>query len=185
MPQREHGALMTADELFDLPDDGLVYELDEGKLICMTPSGPYSSVVAANLHLAVGWFVREHRLGICGVSEGGFKLASNPDTVRAPDVWFVQNERVPPEGLPRSFWALAPDLAIEVLSPTDRYTQVMRKMRDYLNTGVRLIWAIDPEARTAMVFRPGVAPRFIDEDGVLDGEEVLPGLTVKLGDVLM
>jgi hypothetical protein len=92
MPHREHGALMTADELFDLPDDGLVYELDEGKLICMTPSPPYSSVVAANLHLAVGWFVREHRLGICGVSEGGFKLASNPDTVRAPDVWFVQNE---------------------------------------------------------------------------------------------
>jgi Uma2 family endonuclease len=87
--------------------------------------------------------------------------------------------------LPRSFWALAPDLAIEVLSPTDHYTQVMRKMRDYLNTGVRLIWAIDPEARTAMVFRPGVAPRFIDEDGVLDGEDVLPGLTVKLGDVLM
>lgn len=184
MPHREPGALMTADELFELPDDGMFYELSRGRLICMPPAGPISSIVAAKVLVPLAGFVDEHGLGVYGVSEGGFKLASDPDIVRAPDVWFVRADRVPP-GPPRTFWAVAPDLAIEVLSPSDRFSQVMLKVREYLDAGVRLISVIDPEARTATVFRPGQRERVIDEDGVLDGEDVLPGFTIALSNVLL
>ena len=181
MPSRR---LMTAEELARLPDDGRVYELSRGKLICMAPSAWPPSMVAGNLHLEVGAFVRQHKLGICGVSEGGFLLNTDPDVVRAPDVWFVRADRVPAPPAPGGYWPGAPDLAVEVLSPSDRFIDVMRKVRDYLDAGVRLLWVIDPEARTAGIFRPGVSERFIDEDGALDGEDVLPGFSLLLSDVL-
>jgi Uma2 family endonuclease len=111
-------------------------------------------------------------------------LKRGPDVVRAPDVWFVRADRVPADGIPVSFWPGAPDLAIEVLSPTDRVGAVLRKVREYLDAGVRLVWVIDPEARTAGVFRPGRTEHFIDDDRILDGEDVLPGFTLPLREVL-
>jgi Uma2 family endonuclease len=183
MPHRAPGTLMTAEELFEMPDDGVHYELSRGRLLCMPPAGPISSIVAAKVVVRVARFVDERGLGVYGVSEGGFKLGAAPDIVRAPDVWFVRADRVPP-GPPRGFWEIAPDLAIEALSPSDRISQVMLKVREYLDAGVRLVWIIDPEARTALVFRPDQRERIIDEDGVLDGADVLPGFTLRLSEVL-
>jgi Uma2 family endonuclease len=178
-------APMTAEELAALPDDGYHrYELVQGQLLTMCPSASYPGVVAGNVQGELRQFVRQHKAGVCGTADSGFLLFSNPDTVRAPDAWFVRRERVPGGRIPRTFWPGPPDIAVEVLSPTDRFSAVMAKSDDYLRAGTSLLWVIDPEGRTAAIFRPGRAPQLIGEDGVLDGEDVLPGFRLVLRDVL-
>ncbi len=184
MANASAATLMTAEDLLRLPDDGNQYELVRGKRICMggTPARP--AIVAANIGTLINVFVRQHRLGVCGGADFGFLLASNPDTVRVPDFAFVRAERVPAAGIPDGFWQGAPDLAIEVFSPSNRFTDVLEKVYEYLAAGARLVWVVEPEARKAMVFRPGAAPPLVlGEDGVLDGEDVLPGFTLPLREV--
>lgn len=176
--------MITADELLAMPDDGNRYELVQGELICMSPSFILPSVVSGNVYLEVGTFVRRGRLGLCGTAEGGFLLESAPDTVRAPDVWFVKAERVPADGLPEGFWPGAPDLAVEVLSPSDRFVDVMRKVQEYLAAGTHLVWVIDPKGRSAAVFGPERPPLLLGEDDVLEGSDLLPGFSLRLGDIL-
>ena len=176
--------MMTADELLDLPDDGNVYELSRGMLICMSPLAYAPSRIAGKALVRLGGFVDEHGLGDYGSAEGGFRLASDPDTVRAPDIWFVRAERLPPdEAAAEQYYSGPPDLAVEVLSPSDRFDQVMGKVRDYLEAGTLLLWVLDPRSQTAAVFRPGQPVRFLDIDDALDGEDVLPGFTLPLRDV--
>ena len=110
-------------------------------------------------------------------------LATNPDIVRAPDAWFVRAERVPAEGIPRDFRHGYPDLAVEVLSPSDRRADVMRTVREYLTAGTPLVWVIDPDGRWAEVFRADGTYTYLDENGALDGEDVLPGFALTLRDV--
>lgn len=174
---------MTADQLADLPDDGNLYELSRGMLVCMSPSSYGPSRVAGRVLTKVGSFVDEHELGDYGSAEGGFRLASDPDTVRAPDIWFVRAERVPAGDNPQGFYRGAPDLAVELLSPSDRFSQVAMKIRDYLEAGTPLTWYFDPESRTVAVFRPEQPVRFLDENDVLDGEDVLPGFRLPLNEV--
>jgi Uma2 family endonuclease len=175
---------MTAEELMELPDDGSTfYELSRGILICMSPSAYQPSRIAGVLLVRLGGFVDQHNLGEYGSADGGFKLASNPDTVRAPDVWFVRADRAPAAEDP-GFYNGPPDLAIEVLSPSDRFHKVALKIRDYLDAGTPLVWVLDPESKLTAVFRPGAPVRFIETDGTLDGEDVLPGFSLPLRDVL-
>lgn len=176
--------LMTADELLAMPDDDQhQYELVRGRLICMSPSSSKPAIVAGNIGGEVRSFVKEHRLGICGGADWGFKITSNPDTVRAPDFSFVRAERVPPGGIPPGFWPGAPDFAVEVLSPSNSFTEIMEKVEDYLRAGTRLVWVVDPEKRKVTVLRPGRAPMLVGEDGELDGADVLPGFTLPLREI--
>jgi Uma2 family endonuclease len=175
--------LVTADDLLTMPDDGWHYELDRGRLIRMTATFTRPALVTMNVAVEVGSFVRRHRLGVVGSAEWGFLLARDPDTVRAPDVSFVTAERIAAEGTPSGYWPGPPDLAVEVLSPSNRPGEILDKVADYLTAGTRLIWVIDPEARSATVFRlDGTAAR-VGEHGVLDGEDVLPGFTLKLDEI--
>jgi Uma2 family endonuclease len=134
----------------------------------------------------MGTFVDTHpALGVCGISEAGFQLSANPDTVRAPDVWFIAAERIPPESIPDGFWPGAPDLAVEALSPSDRFADVLRKVKEYLAAGSQLVWVVDPKGRSAAAFGPGSPlAELLGEDGVLDGGDVLPGFSLTLRDVL-
>jgi Uma2 family endonuclease len=176
---------MTADELYELPEKpGVSYELVRGELRCMAPSAALPGVVAMRLGRRMDGYVDEHKLGVCGTADSGFKLESNPDTVRAPDLWFVRAERIPADGIPETFWPGAPDLAVEVLSPSDRFGPVMEKVQDYLANGTRLVWVIDPQGRSAAIFRPDTRPVLIQEDGVLDGADVIASFSVTLRDVL-
>jgi Uma2 family endonuclease len=179
--------LMTADELLALPDAGSEqYELVKGRLIRLCPASAYSSIVAGNVLIDMGTFVRQHGHGVCFGADAGFKLSSDPDTVRSPDVSFVRTEHVPEGGIPRrGYWEGAPDLAVEVLSPSNRPSEMYRRIADLLDAGTRLIWMIDPERRTATIIRSSGVNLTIDEDGVLDGEDVLPGFRLSLRDVLV
>lgn len=184
MTQAPSQPLMTAEDLLTLPDDGYFYELDRGRLIRMSPSSTWPNTVASEILTALNSFVRPRKLGRVGGGEGGFLLFTEPDTVRAPDVWFIRTERLEGGRLPRrGYVKVAPDIAVEVNSPSDRQGDVLRKVAEYLAAGTRLVWIIYPESRTAVIYRPEGPPEIIGEDGVLDGEDIVPGFTLALRDV--
>src|SRR5215207_7816780 len=115
--------LLTADDLLRLPDDGQRHELVQGELRTMAPTGAEHTVITSELHWWLAQYVRAQYLGQITAAEGGFRIATNPDTVLAPDVAFIRRERLitPP---PPGYWPFAPDLAAEVLSPSDRSRDV-------------------------------------------------------------
>jgi Uma2 family endonuclease len=167
--------LWTDDELLALPGDGK-YELVDGELRHMSPSGGRHGAVVAELLVRIGTFVRERGLGYVFDGQTGFRL---PDgNLRSPDVSFVAAPRLP-DGVPAGFLHVAPDLAAEVLSPSDRAADVAHKVAEYLAVGVRLLWVVDPETRAAVVYRPGIGPHRPAE-GVLEGEDVLTGFACPL-----
>ena len=170
---------MTAEELFELPDDGMRHELVEGEPRTMTPAGFDHGRVAMRLGACILQHVDAQHLGGVVAAETGFVLGRGPDTVRAPDVAFVAADRVP---LARTagFAELAPDLVVEVVSPSDRSSDVSSKAAMWLDAGVRLVWVVDPQARLAAVHHPGGLVTVLREDGVLDGEGVLPGFRLPL-----
>jgi Uma2 family endonuclease len=169
----------TDDELMALPGDGK-YELVDGELVQMSPAGGRHGKISAKLLIRAGAFVEEHGLGHVFDGQTGFRLRNG--NLRSPDVSFVGIDRLP-EGVPRGFLHLAPDLAVEVLSPDDRAADVARKVAEYLNLGVRLLWVIDPDTRSAVVYRPGHEPHRVQDDR-LDGEDVLPGFACSLSELL-
>jgi Uma2 family endonuclease len=114
-------------------------------------------------------------------AETGFTLFRNPDTVRAPDIAFVRRERIPGEtgGFPH----MAPDLAVEVLSPDDRPGETLAKVGDWLEAGTQLVWVIDPERRVARIYRLDGTESVLAETDALQGEEVLPGFSCRLSTI--
>jgi len=183
VPNMSPAALMTADELLhtSIPDKRT--ELVRGVLIVREPAGSTHGRVAMNLGVELGVHVKATGAGQVFAAETGFKLATDPDTVRAPDVAFVTRERLPRPGA-TGYADLAPDLVVEVLSPGDRPGEVLAKVADWLSAGTRLVWLVDPERRLARVYRPDGSETLVTVEGALDGEEVLPGFTCPLASVL-
>lgn len=170
----------TDGELLALPDDGK-YELVDGELRHMSPAGGRHGAVVLGLAARIYGFVSQGRLGYVFDGQTGFRL---PDgNLRSPDISFVASERLP-EGVPQGFLHTAPDLAVEVLSPTDRAGDTAHKVAEYLGVGVRLLWVIDPESSSVVVYRPGALPRTVRVPGALDGEDVLPGFSCPLAALL-
>ncbi|RMF83685.1 MAG: Uma2 family endonuclease, partial [Nitrospinota bacterium] len=121
---REAKTLLTADQLFHLPDDGFCYELVKGELRRMPPAGGEHGAIVMRLSLLLGRFIQDNALGVALGAETGFLIGTDPDTVRAPDFAFVRRDRVPEDGIPEGFWPGPPDLAVEVISPTDTYAAI-------------------------------------------------------------
>ncbi|MCC6930772.1 MAG: Uma2 family endonuclease [Gemmatimonadaceae bacterium] len=174
---------MTAEDLLQLAHQGARLELVRGSLVAREPAGFRHGATAMRLALHLGNFVSDHQLGVVVAVETGFTVSRNPDTVRAPDVAFIARARIPyPE--PRGFAELAPDLVVEITSPDDRPAAVAGKVGNWLQAGSRLVWVIDPQRREARVHRADGSATTVTENEVLDGEDVLPGLRISLGDVL-
>lgn len=167
--------LVTAEEFARIPDDDHRYELVEGRVVRMSPPGSRHAVLATHIAARLHAHARAHRLGAV-MTPGGFKIASEPDTVREPDVAFVDGRRIPASGVPDGFWPGPPDLAVEIRSPGDRSPEIASKIRDYLEHGVRLVWIVDPKERTVAVHRPEMPPVTLGGQDVLDGGDVVPGL---------
>ena len=181
MTARTTRKLWTADDLMRLPDDGWQYELDEGRLVRTPLSSWKSSRVALRLARHLMIFIDDHDLGAYAGEGGGWLLATGPDTVRAPDFAFVHRDRL--AAYQAGYFPGVPDLAVEVLSPSDRRGTVARKVRQYLALGVRLVWVVDPERRTVAIHRPHREVTMLGEDGILDGEDVLPGFSLPLSEI--
>ena len=172
---------ITADELWCMPDDGYHrYELDRGRLLTMAPAGTLHGAVTFRLGAALVNYVDASRAGVVLGGESGFKLESDPDTVLAPDVAFIARDRIPVGGLPVRFWTGAPDLAVEVLSPSDRRSEVNRKIARYLRLGVKQVWFVEPTARRITVHKPEKTPVVLLEADTLDGGDLLPGFQYQL-----
>ena len=175
--------LVTADQLerLHMPDKRV--ELVKGVLIVKEPAGYRHGAVAARLTKVLMDYADAQDLGQVVAAETGFTLATDPDTVRAPDAAFIRRERLP-DPAPAGFARLAPDLVVEVLSPDDRPGEVLAKVADWLSAGTRLVWVVDPARRRARVYRADGSDGSVETDGALGGEDVVPGFTCNLSAVL-
>jgi len=169
---RKHG--MTAEELFIIAGDSDKCELVDGALVRMPPTGGVHGKVALRIGRLLDEYVEAHDLGVVCGAETGFILQRDPDVVRAPDVSFVAKTRIPVAGAPDSYWSIAPDLVVEVVSPNDRQAEVQQKVAEYFAAGARLVWVVDPATRTVCVHRSAADVCTLADDAVLTGNGVLP-----------
>jgi Uma2 family endonuclease len=171
----------TEEDLLRAPEDGRKHELVDGR-IRMSPAGYRHGRVSAALLRRLGTFVKEHQLGDVVDSGTGFRLPGG--NVRLPDAAFVAKDRFAGKQEPEGFSDVPPDLAVEVLSPDDRAREVLDKVGEYLQAGVRLVWVIDPKRRTAAVYRSLTDVQQLGPQDFLDGEDVLPGFRCRLGEAI-
>ncbi|MCC7371758.1 MAG: Uma2 family endonuclease [Chloroflexi bacterium] len=172
--------LLTADDLWQLPDDGMQHELVRGELRSMAPRGFQHGRSSTRIGRSLDHFVEEHGLGEVMTSEIGYRLESDPDTVRGPDVSFISAAHLARVGEPRTFFAGSPDLAVEVVSPNDRYTDVQEKVSEWLQAGARLVFVVDPRRRTVTVSRPDLTTFTLGIEDTLPGEDVVPGWSMSV-----
>jgi Uma2 family endonuclease len=178
----ELSPLVTAAELARIAArDDYRYELVDGQVIRMSPVGWRHGVIVVRLLVQVETYVRTRGLG-AAVTEVGFILRTNPDTVRGPDVAFVRQERVPRETL-RTFWSGAPDVAMEVMSPDDTRREMDVKVAEYLSAGVSAVVVVDPDASTATLHRPAGLRDVFRNGDELDLSEVIPGFRCAVDDI--
>ena len=174
---------VSADELLRMPDDGFRYELVRGELRQMDPAGSAHGRKAVRITWRLAQHVDENRLGTVYAAETRVKLATDPDTVRAPDVAFVSRARVEAIGEVEGFWPEAPDLAIEVISPGDSYSDVEEKVFDWLDAGTKMVVVINPRQRSATVYKSQSDITVLAEADVLAGEDVVPGFELAVREI--
>lgn len=175
--------LMTADELLRLrlPGDKRT-ELIRGRLVVRDPGGARHGAVANRLAYRITAHVEARHLGRVYAAETGFKIESDPDTVRAPDVAFIAKSRVP-EVEPLGYPSWSPDLAVEVLGHDDHPAKTLEKVAQWLGAGVRLVWVVDSDRRVARVYRADGTEALLTGADALDGEDVLSDFRCALADL--
>lgn len=178
-------ARLTAQDLWRLGEGDIRRELVNGEVVEMAPVGGIHGQITGRICRWLQEHVTRHGTGEVLVGDVGFvlNLPADPERVRAPDVAFVSSQRLPGGRLPDGFLVGAPDLAVEVLSPTDNPLEVQQKVRDYLEAGARLVWIIAPQAKTVTVYRADGSARLLRDQEHLEGEDTLPGLMIPLAEV--
>ena len=174
---------MTAEELLNMPDDGFRYELVRGDLRKMSPPGHVHGKYAMSIGASLAVHVKANGLGEVYAAETGFKLASNPDHVRAPDAAFVRRERAEAVGDAPGYFPGAPDLVIEVISPSDRYTEVDEKVADWLNAGAQAVVVVNPRVRVVRVHRSLTDVVTLTESDTLDVIDVVQGWQMPVREI--
>jgi Uma2 family endonuclease len=160
------------------------FELQRGEVIEMPPPAKIHGRVCANVAFELEGYVRRRRKGYVTTNDTGVILERDPDTVRGPDVAVYEDASQFADLHPK-FWATPPLLAVEVISPDDRARHLIRKIIDYLRNGVYLVWTIDPEDRSATVYRLFSGPVRVDSTGELTGDELLPGLVCRVANLFL
>ena len=171
----------TVDDMYHTPRDGQKYELVGGE-VTVTPAGMRHEQIGVKLVLKLGRYLEDHPIGELYGSSVGFRL-SEADLL-SPDVSFVRTERLPGGITPDGFGDFSPDLAVEVISPGDRLTEIEEKVQLYLSHGTHLVWVINPKLQRATVYRPDGSARVLQAQDSLDGENVLPGFACPLADIV-
>jgi Uma2 family endonuclease len=174
--------LFTAEDLAQMATDE-PWELWEGELRKVPGAGLEASEIAGGIFSLVFAFVRPRGLGVVTSSDGTYILARNPDVVVVPDVAFVAWEHLPGGVRPKGFAPVPPDLAIEVVSPSDGPADIAEKMSRYRQAGVALVWWVQPKDRTVTVYRHGQEVATLHEGDTLDGEDVLPGFVLPVAGI--
>lgn len=174
--------LITAEEYAKMPDTGRPMELVRGRIVEMNVPIPKHGYVCCNISGILWNFVRDNDLGRVFSNDSGVLTERNPDTVRGPDVWFVSYQKLPKGPLPDTYLDVVPDLAVEVLSPDDRWSKVLAKVAEYLNVGVPVVCVLDPDNQMAQLFyRDEPTSRTLSAEDDLTFPEVLPGFSEGVG----
>jgi Uma2 family endonuclease len=175
--------MMTADEFLAFPLPDAKGELVRGELRVTPPPGGPHGVASTNLVMMLAMHVRPLGLGRVFADGVGYELIRLPHTVRVPDASFVRGDRLPAEGIGPGLLKLAPDLAVEVLSPSETFSELEEKLEDYLVSGTQLVWVVDPDRRTVMIVAADAPVRWLREEETLDGGTAVPGFTCAVLDI--
>lgn len=160
-------------------DEDLDYEVvDDRKEV--KKSGARHGGICAQIIGEIGIYLKQHKVGAIYTPDTTFMIGSNE---RLPDVGFISAERFPPEGSPCGKWEIAPDLAVEVISPTDVWDKVKRKVREYFAAGVRQVWLVSQEDKEVMVYDSPTAITVFTENHELVSQSLLPGFKCRVGDL--
>ncbi len=180
--------LYTVEEFWEIAhlseNADLRLELVEGVVSKMPPAGGEHGEIAANLLITIGTHIRQHQLGHVTAAETGYILFQNDqgkDTVRAPDVGYISYQRMP-DRLPVKYISLPPDLAVEVVSPTDKGEDIESKVNDYLRAKVAQFIFLYPATRTVVVYQGDTITRLSGDD-VIDFSAVLPGFSLRVSEL--
>ena len=168
---------MSADE-FEASPFAETHELIRGELYPIMPAGTLHGVITSRLSAYLSFFVMENNLGEITAAESGFKLV-NQSNVGA-DIGFIGKEKLAKFGIPDSFFPTAPDLAVEVISPSNSSEEISTKVEDYLSSGSRLVWIVYPKRKVVVVYRQTNTVSFLHETDELDGEDVLPDFKLPI-----
>jgi Uma2 family endonuclease len=173
--------LYTAADLYEMEDgpQGQQYYIIDGDLF-EDASAPISSNIEARLSGYLFMHVQPRGLGELLSADGAYILHENPDTILIPDISFIRADRFPPRNERMRYFRFAPDIAIEVLSPSNRRAEIDRKLGIYRDAGVPLVWLVDPLKQTVTVFAADAKPRTLGATDTLDGGDVLPDFTLPL-----
>ena len=179
--------LITAEEFFEISPKLEHCELVRGEIVEMAPPGLIHGEVTMTIGTSLFNYVKEHKLGKVLAAETGFILESatddySGDTVRGPDVSYVSQERVPEGGFDDAWGDFPPDLAVEVVSKNDREKQVLGKVGEYLDAGVRLVWVVRPQNQTVTIYRPNGDIELLHAGDALTGEDVVPGFSCRVSE---
>lgn len=174
--------LMTAEELLEMPDDGMAHELVRGELRTMPPPGLRHEAIALRVGVRFAPFIEAHELGIA-VGGPGFRIEHDPDTVRAPDFAFIAAGRLPPGEVPAGYPNLAPDLLVEVVSPSDSAADVHEKILQWLAAGTRMALVLYPKSRSMALYRSATDIQLLGPDDIFDGADVLPDFSCRVRDL--
>lgn len=175
--------VLTIEEFERLPEDGSRSELVRGRVVREPPAGMDHGRLASHLVFLLTDFVRRTGVGQVFTADTGFVLFQDPPTVRAPDVAFVARDRLPPPAESAGFGRLAPDLAIEIVSPSNTTAGILEKVEDYLKAGAGLVWVVEPRRRSITEYRCRNEIRLLGEDDELRGYDVLPGFSLRVSEV--
>jgi Uma2 family endonuclease len=175
--------LLTAEEFEQLPDDGKRYELIDGELREMAPTAYWHGEVEINLGTLLNVHVRSHGLGRVSCGEILHIVRRSPDRVRAADIAFIHQERVPPLEARQHIMEVIPDLVVEILSKSDTIEEISGKIDDWLGAGVQMVWIIDPFRRTVTIYQPGRDPTLLGEHGILEGDPVVQGFRCPVAEI--
>lgn len=175
--------VVTLEEFQRMPEeDAYRVELVRGRVVREPlPGAPHGQLIVR----LSGWidsYARERGLGAT-FADIGVVLSVDPPTVRGPDIAFVSAEKLPLDGTPEGFWRTAPDLAVEIVSPSNRSAEIREKVLEYLAAGSRLVWVVDPVTRSVAAYRSREEIRLLTEDDVLEGGDVLPGFRLPIAEL--
>jgi Uma2 family endonuclease len=174
----------SPEDLLAMPDV-VQYELVDGHLVERN-MGALSSWVGGDLNRLLSNFAQEHGLGWLWPADNSYQcFPDQPNKVRKPDVSFIRRGRLPGEQLPEGHVRIPPDLAVEVVSPNDLYSDVDEKVQEYLEAGVPLVWVVSPETRSVLAYRADGSSSRLREQEELRGEDVLPGFRCQVSEIFL
>lgn len=165
-----------------LPSGDVRYELDDGRLIVMPPPGDIHSAVDSDIHFELK--LQGERRGFGELrSEVGLLLRRNPDRLVGPDAAFICAASLPVRRSKEGYLETIPDLIVEVRSKNDAWAEILSKVAEYFQAGVRVVWVIDPENRTISEFRPNSSVRVFQETDDLTNDDIIPGFRMPVRNV--